>query len=202
MRAKELKRLSAGAEERSARAAAGLADLAWANGLLDIAVGSVGSPVGRLTIAVTRRGLVRVAYDDEAVDEVLDRLGRELSPRILESARETEGWRRELEEFFEGRRTRFDLPVDRRLIRGVQRDVLAATRRVPYGRVATYGEIAVRIGRPRAARAVGRALGANPIPIVIPCHRVIGANGKLIGYAGGIDRKVALLSLEGALPTG
>jgi methylated-DNA-[protein]-cysteine S-methyltransferase len=159
----------------------------------------VESPIGRLTIGVTRRGLVRVAFAEERPDEVAEELARLVSPRVMSSARATEAWRRELEEFFEGRRRAFDLRVDRRLLRGMQRDVLGATSRVPYGAVSTYGEIARAIGSPKAARAVGRALGANPIPVVIPCHRVIGASGALTGYAGGIDRKVALLTLEGAL---
>ncbi len=195
----DLRRLSAGADELSAAAAEGLADRAIASRLLDIAVGSVDSPIGRLTVAVTPRGLARLAFEDEDFEGVLAELARVLSPRILRSMSATQSWRRELEEFFDAKRTRFDLPVDRRLIHGLQRDVLNATRRVPYGRVATYGEIAQRIGRPRAARVVGRALGANPIPIVIPCHRVIGANGSLTGYGGGIERKARLLELEGSL---
>jgi len=180
----DLRRLSAGADELSAAAAEGLADRAIASRLLDIAVGSVDSPIGRLTVAVTPRGLARLAFEDEDFEGVLAELARVLSPRILRSMSATQSWRRELEEFFDAKRTRFDLPVDRRLIHGLQRDVLNATRRVPYGRVATYGEIAQRIGRPRAARVVGRALGAN---------------GSLTGYGGGIERKARLLELEGSL---
>jgi methylated-DNA-[protein]-cysteine S-methyltransferase len=200
MKTTDLKRLGRTADERSRTAAAGLAEVAAERRLLDVAIATVGSPIGRLTIGVTSRGLVRVAFAEEGPAEVAEELARLVSPRVMESARATEGWRRELDEFFDARRQTFDLGVDRRLLRGIQRDVLRATSRVPYGRVSTYGEIARKIGHPTAARAVGRALGANPIPVVIPCHRVIGASGALTGYGGGIERKVALLTLEGALP--
>jgi methylated-DNA-[protein]-cysteine S-methyltransferase len=160
----------------------------------------VGSPVGDLLVAVTRRGLVRVAFASEDRDEVLAELAAEVSPRILASARATGDVRRELDEYFDRRRDRFDLPLDRRLIHGLARDVLAATVRIPFGRTSTYGEIARRIGNPRAARAVGNALGSNPIPVVIPCHRVLRAGGHLGGYGGGVDRKEVLLELEGSAP--
>jgi methylated-DNA-[protein]-cysteine S-methyltransferase len=195
----ELRRLGDGGEvARRARAAADrLGDLAAADGLLDVAVAEVGSPVGDLLVAVTRRGLVRVAFASEDRDEVLAELAAEVSPRILASARATGDVRRELDEYFDRRRDRFDLPLDRRLIHGLARDVLAATVRIPFGRTSTYGEIARRIGNPRAARAVGNALGSNPIPVVIPCHRVLRTGGQLGGYGGGVDRKEVLLELEG-----
>ena len=199
MKSGELKRLTHGAADRSAELATSLADVAGDRGLLDVAIGTVASPVGDLLVAVTPRGLVRVAFLEENRDRVLGELARRLSPRILESARATQDVRRELDEYFAADRTRFDLRIDRRLVQGMQRDVLSATARVAYGRLATYGEIAKRIGRPTAARAVCRALGANPIPIVIPCHRVVGAGGSLTGYGGGLDRKALLLRLEGAL---
>jgi methylated-DNA-[protein]-cysteine S-methyltransferase len=202
MNTNDLKRLASrtGAEERSRAAASGLPDLAAADGLLDVAVGTMPSPIGDLMVAVTPRGLARVAFEgEEDREEILDEIARAISPRILPSAKGTDPWRRELAEYFEAERTRFDLRVDRRLIRGIARDVLRQTSRIPYGELSTYGRIAGEIGHPTAARAVGRALGANPIPIVIPCHRVIGASGKLTGYAGGLDRKVALLELEGSL---
>ncbi len=167
-----------------------------------MAVGEVDSPIGRLLVAVTPRGLARVAFEDEDRDRVLAELASRLSPRILESAAVTDDARRELEEFFAGERTRFGVKVDRRLIQGIARDVLRATSKIPYGELSTYGGVARQIGRPTAARAVGRALGSNPIPVVIPCHRVIGAGGALTGYAGGLDRKVALLELEGSLLPG
>jgi methylated-DNA-[protein]-cysteine S-methyltransferase len=205
MNTNNLKRLvdRAEAEERSRAAAAGFPDLAAADGLLDVAVGTMSSPIGELMVAVTPRGLACIAFEGEVYrDELLRRIAREISPRILPSAKSTDAWRRELDQYFAADRTRFELPVDRRLIRGIARDVLVQTSRIGFGETNTYGEIAKKIGHPTAARAVGRALGSNPIPIVIPCHRVIGAGGKLTGYAGGLDRKIALLELEGVLAPG
>lgn len=201
MNPNDLKRLTnrVGTEQDSRAAAAAIPDLAAGDGLLDVAVGAVDSPIGELRVAVTPRGLACVAFEEEDFDGALERIARRISPRILPSPRATDAWRRELEEYFEARRTRFDLRVDRRLIHGIAQDVLRRTSKIPYGEVTTYGTIAGEIGQPKAARAVGRALGSNPIPIVIPCHRVIGASGKLTGYAGGLHRKVALLELEGAI---
>jgi methylated-DNA-[protein]-cysteine S-methyltransferase len=202
MNTNDLKRLAprADAERRSREAAHALADVAAAERLLDVAVAVVGSPIGDLLIAVTPKGLARVAFPEEDRDEVLGDIAAVLSPRILESVGATDRWRRELDEYFEGVRRTFDLGIDRRMIRGIARDVLAATARVPFGRTTTYREIAERIGHPRAARAVGNALGGNPIPVVIPCHRVVRAGGAVGGYGGGPERKRALLTLEGALP--
>ncbi len=202
MNTNELKRLAAGDDDRARELADRVAAGAAGRGLLDVAVGEVDSPIGRLLVAVTPRGLARVAFEDEDRDRVLAELASRLSPRILESAAVTDDARRELEEFFAGERTRFGVKVDRRLIQGIARDVLRATSKIPYGELSTYGGVAKQIGRPTAARAVGRALGSNPIPVVIPCHRVIGAGGALTGYAGGLDRKVALLELEGSLLPG
>jgi methylated-DNA-[protein]-cysteine S-methyltransferase len=205
MKTNDLKRLArrGGFEERSRAAAAGLPDLAAADGLLDVAVGTMSSPVGELFVAVTGRGLAAIAFEgDRYRDLVLGRIAQLISPRILPSPRATDAWRRELDEYFAAERTRFELPVDRRLIHGIASDVLKQTSKIPYGEVSTYGAIAKKIGHPSAARAVGRALGANPIPIVIPCHRVIGASGALTGYAGGLDRKVRLLELEGSVLPG
>jgi methylated-DNA-[protein]-cysteine S-methyltransferase len=167
--------------------------------LLDVALGEADSPIGRLLLAVTRRGLVTVAFDDEERDAVLERLAREVSPRIATAPEATDEVRRELDEYFTGQRRRFDLRVDRRLMHPFAKEVLIATGKVGYGRLATYGEIAARIGRPKAARAVGAALGSNPVPIVVPCHRIVGVGGRLTGYAGGLDRKERLLALEGSL---
>ena len=189
----------AAASAAASAASERFAEAAVADDLADVAFWTAASPVGDLLVAVTRGGLVRIAYADETRDEVLAHLAREVSPRILESASATDLVRRELEEYFAGERPRFDLKVDRQLIRGVAREVLAAIGRVPFGQTTTYGELAGRIGRPRAARAVGNALGSNPIPIVIPCNRVLRAGGLLGGYAGGLDRKQVLLQLEGAL---
>ena len=202
MKTHELKRLAGGDDGRARELADRVAAEAASRGLLDVAVGEVDSPIGRLLVAVTPRGLARVAFEDEDRDRVLAELASRLSPRILESAAVTDDARRELEEFFAGERTRFGVKVDRRLIQGIARDVLRATSKIPYGELSTYGGVAKQIGRPSAARAVGRALGSNPIPVVIPCHRVIGAGGALTGYAGGLDRKVALLELEGSLLPG
>jgi methylated-DNA-[protein]-cysteine S-methyltransferase len=186
---------AAGADEATRR----LHERASSEGLLDVAYAEVESPVGTLLVATTRRGLAAVEFEDGRIDRLLARLARELSPRVLRSAAATDEARRELDEYFEGRRARFDLRLDRRLMHPFAKEVLAATARVPYGEVATYGEIAKRIGHPGSARAVGAALGSNPIAIVVPCHRIVGAGGKLTGYAGGLPRKEFLLTLEGSL---
>lgn len=202
MNAKDLKRLGGGrdADRLAALAAAALADSAADAGLLDVAVGEIDSPVGDLFLAVTPRGLAYVAFEDEERDDLLARLSRQLSPRILEHPAATEEVRKQLDEYFAGDRTRFELKLDRRLMRGIAKDVLAATAKVPFGRTTTYGTLAERIGRPHASRAVGNALGSNPIPIVVPCHRVLRAGGDVGGYAGGPSRKRRLLTLEGSLP--
>jgi methylated-DNA-[protein]-cysteine S-methyltransferase len=190
---------TAEAERRSRDAVERFRAAALDDGLVDVAVGTVDSPVGELFVAVTPRGLASIAFEGVDRDRLMARFARELSPRVVAAARAADDVRRELDEYFGGARRRFDLPLDRRLMSRFMRDVLGATSRVTFGHLATYGEIAVRIGRPSSARAVGAALGANPIPIVIPCHRVVGANGKLTGYGGGLPRKEALLRLEGAL---
>jgi methylated-DNA-[protein]-cysteine S-methyltransferase len=189
-------------DRRAEAAAAAVAAAAAEQGLLDVAIGETDSPVGELLLAVTPKGLAYIGFEEEERDELLARLARELSPRVLEHPAATDEVRRQLDEYFEGRRTRFEVKLDRRLIRGIARDVLATTARVPFGRTTTYGAVAQRIGRPRASRAVGNALGSNPIPIVIPCHRVLRAGGDVGGYAGGPERKRSLLRLEGALSQG
>lgn len=198
----ELRRLAGtktDAERRASALTPRFLDAAIAASLVDVAVGALDSPVGRLTVAVTPRGLVRVIFESEDAERELEQIARIVSPRVLAADAMTDDVRRELDEYFAGERRRFDLRLDRRLMTPFARDVLAATSRVGYGHLATYGEIAARIGRPRAPRAVGAALGSNPIPIVVPCHRVVGAGGRLTGYAGGLPRKEALLRLEGAL---
>jgi len=194
-----LKRLAFDADRRAAAASDGLADRAAASGLVDVALGDMDSPIGRLTVAVTARGLVRVIFASEDREQEVEELARRVSPRILEAPAVTDDVRRELDAYFAGDLHRFHLPLDRRLMSPFTREVLRATERVGYGGLATYGEVAARIGRPRAARAVGAALGSNPIPIVVPCHRVVGAGGRLTGYAGGLPRKEFLLTLEGSL---
>jgi methylated-DNA-[protein]-cysteine S-methyltransferase len=165
---------------------------------VDVAYAEVDSPVGSLVVAVTPRGLVRVAYPNETEDRVLTELAERVSPRVLRSPGRTDDVRRELEQYFGGSRRRFDLPVDWVLSRGFFRKVLRATARIPYGQVRTYTEMAARAGSPRAYRAAGNALHSNPVPIVVPCHRVVHADGSLAGYGGGIERKEFLLELEGA----
>ncbi|HSM38351.1 MAG TPA: methylated-DNA--[protein]-cysteine S-methyltransferase [Candidatus Limnocylindrales bacterium] len=173
---------------------------AAAEGLLDVAYAEMDSPLGRLLLAVTPRGLVRVAYEDEPDEDVLADLAHRLSPRLLRAPKRTDAARRELDAYFAGGRREFDLPVDWSLIRGFAVRVLRATARIPFGEVATYRDVAGSAGSPRGARAAGNALGSNPIPIVVPCHRVVHADGGLGGYTGGLDRKRYLLSLEGARP--
>jgi methylated-DNA-[protein]-cysteine S-methyltransferase len=166
--------------------------------LLDVAYDLVDTPVGTLLVAATDRGLCRIAYDPQPEQE-LDRLARTFGVRVLRSPAPVEAVRHQLGEYFDGRRRRFDLPLDLALLADFNRRVLRELARVSYGEVVTYGELAARAARPRAARAVGGVMNRNPLPIVLPCHRVIGANGKLVGYGGGLERKEALLRLEGAL---
>ena len=171
-------------------------------GLLDVAYAFADSPFGPLLVAVTPRGLVRLAYPTEHTDEVLEDLARRVSPRVLESPGDTGEVRRELDEYFGGGRERFDVDVDLSIVSGFTRRILEAAERIPFGQVITYRTIAAEAGSPRGARAAGNALGSNPIPIVVPCHRVVHSGGGLGGYTGGLDRKVRLLSLEGVLQEG
>jgi methylated-DNA-[protein]-cysteine S-methyltransferase len=166
-------------------------------GLIDVAVGTVGSPVGELFVAVTPKGLACVGFDDQDRAALEDRFADDLSPRVVASARATDDVRRQLDEYFGGERRRFDIGIDHRLMSPFVRKVMAQTAKVAFGEVSTYGAVAKGIHHPEAARAVGAALGQNPIPIVLPCHRIIGASGNLTGYAGGLHRKEFLLRLEG-----
>ncbi len=167
-------------------------------GLLDVAYDLTDSPIGTLLVAASERGVCRISFDPEPEQE-LDALATAFGARVLRASGPVDGARRELEEYFEGARHEFDLRVDLTPLPPFQRAVLEELVRVPYGHVDTYGGLAQRIGKPRAARAVGGALNRNPIPIVVPCHRIVGASGSLVGYAGGLERKQALLGLEGAL---
>jgi methylated-DNA-[protein]-cysteine S-methyltransferase len=189
---------AAGMDERSRRAARLVAEAAADAGLLDVAYSFVDSPFGPLLVAVGKRGLVRVAYPERPAEDVLAELAGQISPRVMESARSTEEVRRQLEEYFGGRRRTFDVKVDLSMIQGFSRKVLQQTSRIPFGSVITYRDVATRAGSPRAVRAAGNALGANPIPIVVPCHRVVRTGGGLGGYTGGLERKETLLALEGA----
>ena len=168
-------------------------------GLLDVAYGVADSPLGPLTVMVTPRGLVRLSYPDEGIDAQLAEIAQRVSPRILEAPERTDGVRRQLDEYFGGARHDFDVPIDWRLVRGFAGNVLRATARIPFGSVSSYREVAAEAGSPNAYRAAGNALGSNPIPIVVPCHRVLHAGGGLGGYTGGLDRKRHLLRLEGVL---
>jgi methylated-DNA-[protein]-cysteine S-methyltransferase len=168
----------------------------------DVAYARVDSPVGTLVAATTPRGLACLSYEDHdgGLDAVLDRLAAKLSPRILEAPARLDEVRRELDEYFEHRRTTFDLPIDWTLVSPFGRRVLRATAAIPFGEVSTYAQVAAEAGSPKASRAAGNALGANPMPIVLPCHRVLHTGGKGIGsYTGGVHRKEALLRLEGVL---
>ena len=175
-----------------------IARRASAEGLLDVAYAQHDSPLGPLTVMVTSRGLVRLSYAGEQLEDQLDEVAARVSPRIFHAPERTDEVRRQLDAYFAGRRRAFELPIDWRLVRGFARDVLLATSAIPFGSVSTYGEVAARAGSPRAYRAAGNALGSNPIPIVVPCHRVVHAGGGLGGYTGGLDRKRHLLSMEGA----
>jgi methylated-DNA-[protein]-cysteine S-methyltransferase len=185
----------------AAAAARRVADRAAAEGLADITYGSLDSPFGPLLAASTSRGLVRLAFPEEGVDPVLERLAGRVSPRIVESLAPLEGARRELEEYFTGSRRAFDLTIDWSLVGAFGRRVLGAAAEIPYGGVLSYAEIAAEAGSPGGSRAAGNALGSNPIPIVVPCHRVLRTGGALGGYAGGLERKRWLLELEGAIQT-
>jgi methylated-DNA-[protein]-cysteine S-methyltransferase len=165
-------------------------EAAAAEGLLDAAYDLVDSPVGTLLVAATDRGLCRISYAPD-----VDALAAAIGPRVLRVPSRLAEVEHQLEEYFAGERQRFDLELDLRAP-AFQEQVLRELALVPYGELATYGELARRIGKPRAARAVGGALNRNPVPIVLPCHRVVGAGGALVGYAGGLDRKRALLALE------
>jgi len=182
------------AERASERAIA----TARALGLTDVSYAIEPSPVGDLLVAVTPRGLIRIAYNaHETTDRALEELARRVSPRVVEAPAALDDVRRELDEYFEGARTSFDIPIDWRLHDGFARRVLKATSRIPFGNVLSYAQVAAKAGSPRAYRAAGNALGSNRMPIVVPCHRVLASGGKIGGYTGGLERKEYLLHLEG-----
>jgi methylated-DNA-[protein]-cysteine S-methyltransferase len=172
---------------------------AAAAGLLDVAFDVIGdTPIGPLLVGVTELGVCRISFDPES-EHHLEQLARQFGPRVLRSGRPVDRVRRELDEYFAGRRQHFDIEPDVRGLPAFNQKVLAELARVDYGRTTTYGTLAALAGNPRAARAVGTVMNRNPIPIILPCHRVVGASGSLTGYAGGLDRKEKLLRLEGAL---
>ncbi|WP_228393244.1 methylated-DNA--[protein]-cysteine S-methyltransferase [Ornithinicoccus hortensis] len=171
---------------------------AEAEGLLDVAYRTVDSPVGPLLLAATPTGLVRVAYEVEGFDAVLTTLAARISPRVLRSSRRLDAAARELEEYFDRRRTTFDLPLDLSLSSGFRQVVQRYLPQIAYGHTATYGQVARDVGNPRASRAVGTACATNPLPVVVPCHRVLRGDGSLGGYLGGPEAKRTLLGLERA----
>lgn len=164
--------------------------------LLDVAYRTVDSPVGTLLLAATDQGLVRVAYQLEDHDQVLQTLSERVSPRILHAPRRLDQVARQLAEYFDGERRDFVLPLDFQLAHGFRREVLACLVMIDYGQTETYAQVAAATGHPRAVRAVGTACATNPLPVIVPCHRVLRSDGKLGGYVGGLQTKTALLSLE------
>lgn len=175
-----------------------LGDRAAAEGLLDVAFEHHDSPLGPILISATGEGLVRIGLPAEDEDEVLEDLARRVSVRVLRAPRESVARaRRQLDEYFGGRRQVFDVPLDWQLIRGFRRDVLQATAAIPFGQTKSYREVARQAGSPAAVRAAGTALARNPLPIVVPCHRVLRTGGQLGAYRGGPEAKAQLLRLEG-----
>ena len=174
-----------------------LGAIAEREGLLDVAIAHMDSPIGDLLLAATPLGLVRVSFFGH--EETLADLAARISPRILESPAQLDDVRRQLDEYFDGRRQRFEIPIDWTLVGEWGRKILGACASIPFGEVRTYGEMAAAAGRPKASRAAGTALGHNPVPVVVPCHRVLRAGGAVGGYTGGLHIKEHLLRLEGAL---
>ena len=175
-----------------------LARRAEEEGLLDVAYRTLDSPVGRLLLAATPEGLVRVAFEAEDVDSVLSELAAHVSPRVLLAPERLDAVASELEEYFAGGRHAFDVRVDLRLARGFRRAVLERLTQVPYARTVSYAELAARAGSPRAVRAVGTACALNPVPLVVPCHRVVRSDGAPGAYRGGAEVKRRLLAMEAA----
>jgi methylated-DNA-[protein]-cysteine S-methyltransferase len=185
--------------EAAAQGAARFVKAAQKEDLIDIAFARVGSPFGELLVASTGKGVVQVSLTGYDQNQTLEELAARVSPRIFESAKRLDAVRRQLDEYFAGKRKDFDVPLDWQLSHGFALRVLKATARIPYGKVSTYREMAERAGNVRATRAAGNALGGNAIPIIVPCHRVLRTGGGLGGYGGGLPMKEALLKLEGAL---
>jgi len=175
-----------------------LAAAAQRDGILDVAYRTVDSPVGPLLLAATELGLVRVAYDSEDHGTVLQSLSERISPRILDAPARLDATARELEEYFAGHRQAFDVALDWRLAAGFRRTVLYQLADIGYGQTATYAKVAQLAGNPKAVRAVGTACATNPLPVVVPCHRVVRSDGGMGGYLGGVDAKRTLLALEAA----
>jgi methylated-DNA-[protein]-cysteine S-methyltransferase len=190
--------LPAADEETNARLHARLVAAAEREGVLDVAYRTIATPVGELLLAGTGRGLVRVAFPQQGHDAVLASLAQTVSPRVLRAPGRLDQVSRQLDEYFAGRRTVFDLPLDFRLAAGFRRAVLAHLPAIPYGHTESYAQVAAAAGNPKAVRATGTACARNPLPVVVPCHRVVRSDGTAGGYAGGPDAKRALLALESA----
>lgn len=181
---------------RADRLAASFATQAENDDLVDIAYATSDSPFGRLFLAATPRGLISIGLPSLPADTLLERLATEVSPRILQAPGRLDPIRRQLDDYFEGRRQRFDLTLDFSLSHGFMRTALDVVAAIPYGKTLSYAEVAARAGSPRAHRAAGTACATNPIPIVVPCHRVLRSGGGLGGYGGGLEMKRALLAME------
>ena len=189
------------AAERAAELARLFAERAAASGDAEVAFATLDTPVGRTSVAATPRGIVSVGLPNQDLDDFVERLASQISPRVVEAPAKLDEARRELAEFFQGERREFDMALDWTLVPGgFYRKVLDATSRLPYGTVRTYGEIARSAGNPKAHRAAGTALGSNPLPIVVPCHRIVRAGSDPGNYGGGPELKRWLLELEGSLP--
>lgn len=173
-----------------------LATRAGEHGLVDVAYRTIDTLVGPLLLAATETGLLRVAYEREGFDTVLEALAAKVSPRILEAPRRLDAVAAELDEYFTGKRQAFDLPLDYAMSSGFRRDVQRHLPHIGYGRTQSYKEVAELVGNPKAVRAVGTACATNPLPVVVPCHRVLRTDGSLGGYIGGLDAKMTLLTLE------
>jgi methylated-DNA-[protein]-cysteine S-methyltransferase len=188
-------------DEQSVRLARRFAEMAAESGDAEVAFATVDTPVGRTSVATTKRGIVSVGLPNQDLDQFVERLADRISPRVVEAPGKLDNARRELSEFFDGERRDFDLDLDWSLVPGgFYRKVLDATAKLGYGQVVTYGEIARSAGNPRAHRAAGTALGSNPLPIVVPCHRIVRAGADPGNYGGGPELKRWLLELEGSLP--
>jgi len=185
-------------EQTTARLRARLAAAADREGILDVAYRTVDTPLGTLLLAATGQGLVRIAYPSQGHDAALAQLAELVSPRILNAPGRLDGVARQLDEYFAHQRRTFDVPVDLRLSRGFRQSVLTHLRQIPYGATESYAQVAAATGHPRAVRAAGTACATNPVPIVVPCHRVVRSDGSPGGYAGGPDAKRSLLTLEAA----
>jgi methylated-DNA-[protein]-cysteine S-methyltransferase len=180
-------------------AARRFADRAAADRSADLAYATLESPLGELLLVCGALGLTTVRYLDEPIDQALAVIAHRRSPRLVRSAAALERWRRELDEYFAGVRRTFDAPLDWEQMRPFQRRILDATAAIPFGQTASYSDVAAQAGNPHGQRAAGNALGANPLPIVVPCHRVLRSGGGFGGYTGGVERKRYLLELEGAI---